>query len=56
MADLITSATSIVTAAIGWMSSFVTEITKSGNELLLLFILVSLVGLGIGLVKRVISV
>lgn len=56
MAALITAAGDIVTAGIAWMGEFITAINATGNELLLLFILVPLVGLGVGLIKRVISV
>lgn len=55
MASLITSAGTVVTAAIGWIGNYVTCLTTSGNELLLLFALLPLVGLGIGLLKRMIS-
>lgn len=54
METLLTSVTAVVTGAISWLSSVVVAITA--NPLLLLFVLVSLVGLGIGLLKRVISV
>lgn len=55
MASILASTTSIVTSAIGWMGSYVTAITSSGNEILLLFVCVPLVGMGIGLIKRMIS-
>lgn len=53
---LLTSAGSIVTGAVRWMGSFLSEITKTGNEVLLLFVLVPLVGLGAGLLKRMLRV
>lgn len=56
MSTLITTVGSIVTAAAGWVSTFVGTITASGNEILQLFILLPLVGLGIGLLKRLIKV
>ena len=52
---ILTSVGSVVTSAISWMGSFITSITASGNELLLLFIIVPLVGLGIGLLRRLIN-
>lgn len=57
MADLIASVTSLVTAAVGWIGSYVQAITASGNEILLLCcVAVPLVGLGVGLVKRLITI
>lgn len=55
MASILSSVTSVVTAAIGWMGSVVTSINASGNELLLLFTVLPLVGLGIGFFKRIIN-
>ena len=54
MAEILTSITSVVTSAIGWVTSFVTLITDT--PLLLLFVVVVFVGLGVGLLKRIISV
>lgn len=56
MATILTNVGSIVTAAIGWMGDFVSAITSTGNELILLFVVIPVVGLGIGLLKRLISV
>ena len=53
---LLTSAGSVVTAAVGWMGTFLSQITKSGNELFLVFVLVPLVGLGVGLARRMLHV
>lgn len=53
---LLTSAGSIVSSGVTWMGSFLSEITKTGNEVLLLFVLVPLVGLGAGLLKRMMRV
>lgn len=52
MATIITNITSVVTAAIGWVGQFVTLIT--GQPLLLLFVITSFVGLGVGLIARLI--
>lgn len=46
---------SIVTSAISWLTSYIGVITASGNELLLLFVCIPLVGLGVGLLRRMIS-
>jgi hypothetical protein len=55
MAGILTTITSIVTAAISWITSYVGVITASGNEFLMLFILVPMVGLGIGLFRRLLN-
>lgn len=52
MAGIISNITSVVTAAISWVTSFVGAITAEGNELLLLFVIVAFVGLGVGLLSR----
>lgn len=56
IAAILASAGSIVTSAVSWMGSFLGTITKPGNELLMLFVLLPIVGLGIGLVRRMIRV
>lgn len=56
MASLLTNIGSIVTSAVGWLQTFITTITATGNEILLLAILLPFVGLGIGLLKRLLSV
>lgn len=45
--------TQIVTAAVGWIGSFTTLI--SSTPLLLMFVLVAFVGLGVGLIRRIIA-
>ena len=52
MSTIMTSVGTIVTEAIKWVLEFVTAIT--GNPLLLAFVLVSFVGLGVGLIRRII--
>lgn len=47
---------SIVTSAIGWLSSYIHVVMAEGNELLLLLVCIPLVGLGVGLLKRMISI
>lgn len=54
MSTILTNVGSIVTAAVGWVGQFVDMIT--GNDLLLMFALVPIVGLGVGLLKRLFSV
>ena len=53
---ILTSAGGIVTSAVSWMGSFLGTITEPGNEILLLFTLLPIVGLGIGLVRRMLHV
>lgn len=53
MASYISTIGDIVTAAVGWMGDAATAIT--GNPLALLFILLPLMGVGIGLFKRIIN-
>lgn len=52
MATLLSNVTSMVTEAITWVQMFVTCITD--NPLLLMFVVVAFVGLGVGLIKRLI--
>lgn len=54
MTPIITAITSIVTASIGWLSDFAGAISAEGNEIILLFVLFPAVGLGVGLLKRLI--
>lgn len=56
MADLVSAVGTLVTGAISWMGSYVSAITASGNEVLLMGVVaVPLVGLGAGLLKRLIT-
>lgn len=54
MAEIISSVGDIITAAMTWAASAVSFITS--NPLVLMFVLISLVGIGIGLVRRFLSV
>lgn len=54
VSSLVGNAGDIVTAALGWVSSTVTTVV--GNPLILLFVILPLVGLGIGLFRRLINV
>lgn len=53
LASILSDVGSIVTAAIGWIGDYVSAI--AGSPLLLLFVIVPICGLGIGLIKRMIS-
>lgn len=52
MTAILGDITSVVTEAISWITSFVSCI--SGQPLLLLFVITSFVGLGVGLIRRII--
>lgn len=52
MASIITAIGSLVTASVDWISTTVGAFTATGNEVLLFSLLVSFVGVGIGLTKR----
>lgn len=54
MSSLITAITAIVTALCGWIGQFVTVITS--NDLILLFAVLPLCGLGVGMLKRLLRV
>ena len=56
MAAILTSVSSVVTSAIEWMGDFLGVITASGNEILLLFVILPIVGLGIGLLQRLFNI
>lgn len=45
----------VVSAGMTWMGEAVSTITSSGNELLLLFTTIGLIGTGIGLLRRLIG-
>lgn len=48
---------SLVSGAVSWLGSYVSAITASGNDVLLLMVVaVPLVGLGVGLLKRLLRV
>lgn len=51
---ILTNVTALVTEAIKWVGSFVGAITS--NPLLLMFVIVAFVGLGVGLIKRLVRV
>lgn len=55
LADVITAISAVVTATVGWISDYMGAITASGNELLLVFFAIPLVGMGIGAIKRLVN-
>ena len=52
MEGIISVISALVTAGIEWVGDFVTVITA--NPLLLMFVVTAFVGLGVGLIKRII--
>lgn len=52
MAHILANVTSFVTEAISWVTAFCTCITS--QPLLLMFVIVAFVGLGVGLIKRLV--
>lgn len=54
IATILTNVSSLVTEAVKWVGSFVGVITS--NPLLLMFVIIAFVGLGVGLIKRLIRV
>lgn len=53
LSNLMTDITSFVTAAISWITSYVGAITSNG--LILGFVIVAFVGMGVGLINRLIK-
>ena len=54
MSTILSDIGSLVTAAAGWVGDFVSVIVA--NPLLLVFVIVAFVGLGIGLIRRLIHI
>lgn len=54
MATILSNVSAFVTEAISWVTSFCTCIT--GQPLLLMFVIVSFVGLGVGLIQRLVRI
>ena len=54
MASIITSIGDVFTAAIGWVGEVAEAV--SGEPILLMFAVIPLVGLGVGLFKRLLNV
>lgn len=55
MSTLLSTITQIVGSVVSWVGSFMGCITTSGNEILLLFVVLPVVGFGVGLIKRLLS-
>lgn len=55
MAALLSTITSIVSSVVGWVTSFIGVITASGNEFLLLMLLVPIIGFAVGILRRLIN-
>ena len=53
---ILNSIGSVVTSAITWMGDYLSLITKTGNEILFIFTVIPLVGLGVGLIRRMINI
>lgn len=54
VSTIVTNVTTLVTEAVKWVGSFVSAITS--NPLILTFVIVAFVGLGVGLIKRLVKV
>ena len=54
MAAILTNVTSFVTAAVDWVGSFVDSIVA--QPLLEMFVITSFVGLGVGLIQRLVRI
>lgn len=52
IATILGEVTALVTSAVSWIGSFVGAITS--NPLILMFVIVAFVGLGVGLIKRLV--
>lgn len=52
MASAIAAISAVVTATVGWIGDYMGAIMAAGNELLLVYFALPLVGLGIGALKR----
>lgn len=52
LSTIIAAIGDLVTASVSWIHTTIGAFTATGNEVLLFSLLVSFVGIGIGLVKR----
>lgn len=52
IATILSNVSSLVTEAVKWVGSFVGAITS--NPLILMFVIVAFVGLGVGLIRRLV--
>lgn len=56
MASIIATIGNIVTGVVSWVGSYLGMIVAEGNEILLLFVLIPIVGLGVGILSRLFRV
>lgn len=56
LSTILTNIGSVVTSAITWMGDYLGLITQAGNEILFIFCVIPLVGLGVGLVRRMMNI
>ena len=54
VSTIVSNVTSLVTESVKWVGSFAGAITS--NPLILTFVIVAFVGLGVGLIKRLVRV
>ena len=54
VSTIVSNVTSLVSEAVKWVGSFADAITS--NPLILTFVIVAFVGLGVGLIKRLVRV
>lgn len=54
IATIVGNVTTLITEAVKWVGSFVGAITS--NPLILMFVIVAFVGLGVGLIKRLVRI
>lgn len=55
MSALLETITTIVSSVVDWVTSFIGVITASGNEFLLLMLLVPIIGFAVGILRRLIN-
>lgn len=56
LSTVLSAVGSVVTSAVSWVGSYLGMITAEGNEILLLFVVIPIVGLGIGILSRLFRV
>lgn len=54
IATIVGNVTTLITEAVKWVGSFVGAITS--NPLILMFVIIAFVGLGVGLIKRLVRI
>lgn len=56
MSALMTTITSVFSTVIEWVGTVGTTIMDDGNELMLLFIIIPVIGLAVGMFRRLLNV